>query len=77
MNKKEQKIELDRCLNGCTIDGKKLSGMHYFYLRYWSIGGILPRYSQRDSHFFDIWMNSFNKTNDFKPLRVFWPMRYR
>ena len=52
MNKKEQKTELDRCLNGCTVDGKKLTGKHYFYLNYFKIDGVLPKYKPKDDYFF-------------------------
>jgi len=52
MNVKKQKIELDRCLNGCTINGKKLTGRHYFYLNYCKIDGKLPEYRAKDDYFF-------------------------
>lgn len=52
MDKEKQKTELDRCLNGCTVDGNKLTGKHYFYLNYFKIDDKLPEYKSKDDYFF-------------------------
>jgi len=53
-----------RCLNGYTVDGVRITGDHYWYLNFWKILGkqskdskrktlIHPRFTQLDKEFFD------------------------
>lgn len=47
------KREFNRCINGCTIKGRKLSGQHYFYLNYIKINDKVPEYRPKNNHFFN------------------------
>ena len=47
------KEEFDKCINGCIVDGKKLTGENYFYLNYIKINGKFPEFRSKDKAFFD------------------------
>ena len=52
-NMENTKKEFDKCINGCIVDGKKLTGENYFYLNYIKINGKFPKYRSKDKAFFD------------------------
>lgn len=55
--------QFDRCINGYSVGGRKITGDHYFYLNFWKIRGtevgktrktlITPRFTDLDYYFFN------------------------
>ena len=54
--------QFDRCINGYSVGGRRITGDHYFYLNFWKIRGtevgskrktlINPRFTDLDYYFF-------------------------
>lgn len=51
---------LDRCKNGYSVDGVKITGNHYFYLNFSRISAINTNTSNKEIRFPDFWDGDYN-----------------